>query len=256
MNEDVIEKVVTGNTIKSWTPLFIFISFIVTIIAFILIYKLGELNDSNLKLKMEALKASSTSKVSSPFDDPEVIKLADCVIKLQPKTTPFVAKFVAMNIIKESAAKKLDPDLILALIYTESEVNPNALSPKGAIGLMQVRYQTWKSAPELKDNGVDARHKLYWIDSNISCGTDILAKYLEESKGDIGAALFRYNTGDPKLTKPPWQNEYVAKILYYHYKIREHKLSGAMLEPDELAATPETQKPVPTPSKEIPSGRK
>jgi hypothetical protein len=101
------------------------------------------------------------------------------------------------------------------------------------------------------------RHKLYWIDSNIMCGTDILAKYLEESKGDIGVALARYNTGDPKLSKPPWQVEYVAKVLYYHYKIREHKLSGAMLEPDELAAAPAEQKPVPIiPGKESSSGKK
>jgi hypothetical protein len=113
----------------------------------------------------------------------------------------------------------------------------------GAVGLLQVRYTTWKTEPELKDNGVDVKHKLYWIDANIKCGTDILAKYLAESNGNIAVALHRYYCGNPKLEKKPWETEYVSKILYYYFKIREHRLNGTPLEAEESAAAPTPELP-------------
>jgi len=175
---------------------------------------------------------------SGPLDTPEIASLADSIIKLQPRTTPFVAKFMAMHIINESREKKLDPDLVAAQMWVESEFNPNATSKMGAVGLLQVRYTTWKAEPELKDNGVDVKHKLYWIDANIKCGTDILAKYLAEANGNIAVALHRYYCGNPKLEKKPWETEYVSKILYYYFKIREHRLNGTPLEAEEIAAAP------------------
>jgi len=181
---------------------------------------------------------------NGPLDTPEVVSLADAIIKLQPRTTPFVAKFMAMHIIAESNNKKLDPDLVAAQMWVESEFNPNATSKMGAIGLLQVRYSTWKTEPELKDNGVDVKHKLYWIDANIKCGTDILAKYLAESGGNIAVALHRYYCGNPKLEKKPWETEYVSKILYYYFKIREHRLNGTPLEAEEIAAAPTPEIPV------------
>lgn len=181
---------------------------------------------------------------TGPLETPEVEGLADAIIKLQPKTTPFVAKFMAMNILNESKAKKLDPDLVTALMWVESQFNPNALGPpikgaqKGAVGLLQLRFEVWKDQPELKDNGVDIKHKLFWIDANIKCGTDILAKYLSEANGNIAVALNRYYSGDPKLTKNPWEYEYISKIMYFYYKIREHRLNGVPLEAEEIAAAP------------------
>jgi hypothetical protein len=180
----------------------------------------------------------STGHAVINFNDPEINTLADCIIKLQPKTTPFVAKYIAANIIKESTLKSLDSDLVASQIWVESEFNPNATSSKGARGLMQVRYEVWKDSPLLKDNGVDVKHKIYWIDANIQCGTDILAKFIKEANGDIPIALNRYWTGSPKMEKKPWENEYVAKILYYYFKIREHKLHGTPLEAEEIAAAP------------------
>jgi hypothetical protein len=168
--------------------------------------------------------------------DPEVIKLADCIIKLQPRTTPFVAKFMAIHIIKESGKKKLDPDLVAAQIWVESEFNPNATSSKAARGLMQVRYEVWKNAPQLQSNGVDAKHKIYWIDANIQSGTDILAAFIKEANGNLPVALNRYWTGNPKMDGSPWKNEYVSKILYFYFKIREHKLHGVPLEVEEIEA--------------------
>jgi hypothetical protein len=180
------------------------------------------------------------TKLESPFNTPEIIQIADAIIKLQPKTTPFIAKFMALHITRECAEKKLDPDLITAQLWVESEFNPNALSKMGAIGLGQVRYEVWKKSPQLKDNGVDAKHKLYWIDANIQSSTDILKTFLDEAKGDLAKALYRYYCGSTMLEKgkAPWQHEYVAKILYYYFKIRDHRLHGIPIEVEEIAAAP------------------
>jgi hypothetical protein len=191
------------------------------------------------------------TKLESPFNTPEIIQIADAIIKLQPKTTPFVAKFMALHIVRECEAKKLDPDLVTAQYWVESEFNPNALSKMGAIGLGQVRYEIWKKTPQLKDNGVDARHKLYWIDANIQSSTDILKSFLDEAKGDLAKALYRYYCGSQQLEKgkAPWQHEYVAKILYYYFKIRDHRLHGIPIEVDEIAAAPIVPEAISTPTK-------
>jgi hypothetical protein len=185
-------------------------------------------------------------KLESPFNTPEIIQIADAIIKLQPRTTPFVAKFMALNIVRECEKKKLDPDLVTAQIFVESEFNSNATSPAKARGLMQVRYEIWKKEPQLKDNGVDAMHKLYWIDVNIASGTDILRTFLDEAKGDLAKALYRYYCGSPQLEKgkSPWQHEYVAKILYYYFKIRDHRLHGIPIEIEEIIAAPVVPEPV------------
>ena len=169
----------------------------------------------------------------TPFEQPKVKSLAECILLLQPKQTPFVAHYIALNVLNESQAKNLDPDLVLALMFVESSFITHSASKADAVGLMQVRYPTWKLEPELVDNGVDKRSKLYWIDLNIKCGTDILARYYDESGKNIAKALYRYYSGDTKLAKKPWEIEYINKIMYYYYRIREHQINGTPLEQEE-----------------------
>jgi hypothetical protein len=221
------------------------------------------LEEENVTLKARAPEVIEKEvpievRLESPFNTPEIIQIADAIIKLQPKTTPFVAKFMAMHIVRECTAKKLDPDLVTAQLWVESEFNPNALSSKGAIGLGQVRYEVWKKAPQLTDNGVDAKHKLYWIDANIQSSTDILKSFLDEAKGDLAKALYRYYCGSPQLEKgkAPWQHEYVAKILYYYFKIRDHRLHGIPIEVEEIVAAPVVELTPKQPVPIVPANRK
>lgn len=166
-----------------------------------------------------------------------VKEVARCIMKLRPMTTPYMAVYIAANIVQESSKKGLDPYLVLGVIFAESTLNPNAESKMGALGLMQVRYITWKLEPELKSNGIDVRHKLFWIDANIKAGTDILARFIKEAGGNIGTALYRYNTGTPKLSKNPWEIEYVSKVLYYTYRIRQHVKEGTKLDAEDVLKT-------------------
>lgn len=63
---------------------------------------------------------------------------------------------------------RIDPQLILRIIYVESRFNRKALSKSGAIGLMQVMPK-WH--PEF------ANYKLYSIPDNIHAGVQVLSTY-------------------------------------------------------------------------------
>lgn len=147
-------------------------------------------------------------------------KLIKAITSLQPKLDPSIAEKSADTIINECGKKGLDPSLIAALIYVESNFNPFAESGKEAFGLMQIRYFVWKEEPELKNDGVNARGALFWIDKNIIAGTNIFKKYYQESNCDIRLTLYRYNTGKTIFSGNSWHVEYVNKILHYAYHIK------------------------------------
>ncbi len=152
-------------------------------------------------------------------------RLSSTIHKLQPRLDLALVEKITTTIIAESEAKGLDPILVTALIYEESAFNPMARSKRGAIGLMQIRYKTWKGSDILKGNGVSAKNKLYWIDLNIKCGTDILAQYYKESDSDMVRALNKYHSGRPDLPKNKkyYEVDYVNKVL-----IKAHKISEMM----------------------------
>lgn len=93
---------------------------------------------------------------------------------------------------------RLDPHLILAIVAIESSFNPNARSPKGAQGLMQVltRVHTDKFAPF---GGASAAFDPV---ANITVGSAILKEYLVREgsvegalKSYVGAALLSHDFG-------------------------------------------------------------
>jgi len=148
--------------------------------------------------------------------------LASSISKLQPKLDEMLASRIASEIIAKCKPEDLDPILITALIWTESRFDILAHSNKGAVGLMQVRYAVWKSAPVLKDNGVSSKSKLFWIDLNIKCGTKIFSEYYKASKYDIVKTLYRYNSGSKELPEcGKYGVEYANKIIITACEIRE-----------------------------------
>lgn len=136
---------------------------------------------------------------------------------VQPRSTPQVTELIIDAVLQECSAKKLDPALVLAIIFVESSGDPMKESDKNAVGLMGVRYPVWKAEPELTDNGVDKKSKLFWIEHNIKCGTNILRRYIDEANGYIVVALHRYNSGEKLSTPFRMDLPYPNKIFYYYY---------------------------------------
>ena len=103
----------------------------------------------------------------------------------------------------------VDQDLVWAVIRQESGFNPQAVSPKGAMGLMQLMPGT---AAML---GVS---DAFDIEQNIAGGIKYLDRCLRQFNQDVSLALAAYNAGPDNVVKyqgcPPFAEtqQYVASI--------------------------------------------
>lgn len=100
-------------------------------------------------------------------------------------------------------ALKLPPDLVMALIEVESRFDPWAVSPAGAVGLMQV-MPFWPGQ-------LGVENQLVRVAPNIRMGCEILRYYLRAEKHDWPRALARYNGSAgrrsyPELVMARWQH--------------------------------------------------
>jgi soluble lytic murein transglycosylase-like protein len=105
---------------------------------------------------------------------------------------------------------RLDPDLVLAVVSVESGFRPQAVSPKGAQGLMQLMPKTASSL------GVaDALDPV----QNLDGGARHLGQLLTLYGGDLTRALAAYNAGAGAVDRhggvPPYRETraYVKKVL-------------------------------------------
>ena len=115
---------------------------------------------------------------------------------------------------KYGALHGLDPRLIEAVIQVESGFEPQAVSPAGAGGLMQIMPETGKEL------GI---HDRFDPDANVEGGTRYLKSMLQRF-GSLPLALAAYNAGAGNVEKyqgiPPFAEtqRYVQKVLHLYGK--------------------------------------
>ncbi len=114
------------------------------------------------------------------------------------------------NTVAETAMRyNLDPALVMAVIEVESGRDPNAVSSKGAVGLMQVMPATAAMVgfPEAADPA-----------ANLAAGCRYLSALLDSFGGDVELALAAYNAGPGAVrhwgTIPPYREtrQFVSRV--------------------------------------------
>jgi soluble lytic murein transglycosylase-like protein len=103
---------------------------------------------------------------------------------------------------KRDPSMQIPPDLVLALMEVESRFDRWAVSPAGAVGLMQV-MPFWP-------HQLGVSNQLVKIAPNIRMGCEILRYYLRVEHHNWSAALARYNgsvghTQYPALVMQRWE---------------------------------------------------
>jgi soluble lytic murein transglycosylase-like protein len=114
--------------------------------------------------------------------------------------------------IAAAAARRhgLDPELVVAVVSVESGFHPEAVSPKGAQGLMQLMPRT-ASSLGVQDPFDPAQ--------NLDGGARHLGQLLTLYDGDVARALAAYNAGEGAVQRhggvPPYRETraYVKKVL-------------------------------------------
>ena len=108
----------------------------------------------------------------------------------------------------------VDPNLVRAVIKVESNFNPNAVSRKGAMGLMQLMPQT---ARQLRvSNPFDPQQ-------NVDAGVRHLKQLMENYGGDVKLTLAAYNAGQGAVARSAGvprfaeTRNYVNRITQLYY---------------------------------------
>jgi hypothetical protein len=128
-----------------------------------------------------------------------------------PKVSPALRGAIRARLKTACAEKGLDYDLVAALVQAESDFQPNTLSKKGAIGLMQLMPDTARR--------FGCKDPWDW-EENIKGGVGFLSYLHELFSGDVPLILAAYNAGEDAVRKysnkiPPYAEtvRYVFTIL-------------------------------------------
>lgn len=115
-------------------------------------------------------------------------------------------------VVKAAEKYGIDQNLIHAVIKAESAYNPDAISTRGAGGLMQLMPETAKQYG-VKD--------IFSPADNINGGTKYLRFLIDKYSGDISLVIAAYNAGEGAVDKydgmPPYREtrEYVERVSFF-----------------------------------------
>lgn len=131
------------------------------------------------------------------------------------------------HLIREAAtAYGLEYELLKAVIATESGFNAHAVSPKGAVGLMQLMPDTARRFGVKADHNQTLQERLTDPRTNILAGASYLAWLLKYFDGETELALAAYNAGEGAVMRagrriPNYREtrDYVRKVTQLHQNL-------------------------------------
>jgi soluble lytic murein transglycosylase-like protein len=191
--------------------IFVFISLLAPIAGQCEVYKFV---DEDGVINYTSKRPSDTS--FSVLDFPCYASDPDCS-KADWNAVPLNTRAYTHLIAAAAEQFSVDSALIRAIIHAESAFNPEAQSPKGAQGLMQLMPAN-QDAFQI----IDAFDPV----QNIAAGTQLLAQLVQRYDSDMDSVLAAYNAGETAVNRyggvPPYPEttEYLrrVKILYKRYR--------------------------------------
>jgi hypothetical protein len=122
---------------------------------------------------------------------------------------------------------RVDFELLQALIVAESGFDPMAVSPKGAIGLMQLMPETAKRFGVNADKKNSVEQKLRDPKTNINAGSKYLRVLINMFPGQLELAIASYNAGEGAVQKygnkiPPYKEtqNYVKTVIQTYLALK------------------------------------
>lgn len=179
-------------------------------------------HDSDGVLHISNMKQNSNYKLymKSPVSRPQLSSASDTKQKRVALAMPSAARSAQYQQMIRDASRTymLDPALLQAVIAAESGYNPNVVSPKGAVGLMQLMPAT------ARRYGVS---NIFDPWQNIQGGARYLKDLLQMFNNDTRLAVAAYNAGEGAVMKygyniPPFAEtvNYVPKVMRFYERYR------------------------------------
>jgi soluble lytic murein transglycosylase-like protein len=142
-------------------------------------------------------------------------------------------------------ANQLDMALLQAVIAAESGFDPSAVSPKGAVGLMQVMPATAQRYGVASDRGGSVAVKLTDPRTNINTGARYLRDLVKLFPGQLELAVAAYNAGEGAVQKagnkiPAYKEtqNYVRTVMGLYNRLNpqgQHMVASVQQAPTELS---------------------
>ena len=148
------------------------------------------------------------------------------VEEVVPEVIAAVGRGGDLRSLATEAARRhgVDPELVLAMVAAESAFRPDAVSPKGAQGLMQLMPAT---AREL---GVaDSLDPFQNLDGGIRYLKQLLASY----DGDVKKAVAAYNAGPGAVRRHKGVPPYRETLHYVERVLRQYQAAAAKEQPPQ-----------------------
>jgi soluble lytic murein transglycosylase-like protein len=158
------------------------------------------------------------AQIVSGFEEEEVVTPEPVAVSNPAPVAPERVEPAAVGpkeMVRAAALRSgLPPEFVASVAQVESGFRPDAVSPKGALGVMQLMPGTAKTL------GADPHDAA----QNIDAGTRLLRELLLKYDGDVVKALAAYNAGEGAVDKyhgvPPYNETrwYIKKVIDTYQK--------------------------------------
>jgi len=191
-------------------------------------------------------RSSADLPVAAPFVEADE-SFKQTAIYQRIVNHPNAKRFEPM-IVRYAKQQNVEAALVKAVVAVESAFEPEVVSAKGAIGLMQVIPETAQRYGLYDDKRRTVAQKLLDPAVNLNVGTRHLRALLALFANDVALALAAYNAGegvvlryDNQIPPYPETQEYVKLVQQFHTMFKPPPPARDMTKPARITIPPKAR---------------